>query len=154
MESAQAIPLNSSVDGNSVARFTNAKKTTWRLASVVLGLLLLGGCATTHPEFGAIAPEATAERMPFLRDGVTTRVECLARLGPARAAYEEDNSLVYVIYGSATGQVSQQFFMSGDMQQADRHYDLVLSFDAQGVLRRHTLMQKLFSQDGKAFSGP
>jgi hypothetical protein len=101
--------------------------------------LLAGGCASTA-EFAALPPSTANQRIPFLSDGITTKAECLARLGYP-SIDDQANTLVYEVYGSANGAVSQ-LRSSGDLEGADRRYDLVLTFDAQGILRRHTLVQK------------
>ena len=106
-------------------------------------LLLSGGCASgPPPEFGALAPETAAERLPFLRDGITSKAECLARLGAATAEYDHDRTLIYEIEGYAPGPKTTLDSSRGNNPRWDCKYDLVLSFDEAGVLRRHTLVQK------------
>lgn len=111
------------------------------LASVAL--LLSGGCASgPPPEFGPLTPETAAERLPFLRDGITSKAECLARLGAATAEYDHDHTLIYVIEGYTPGTKTTLDSSRGKNPRWDCNYDLVLSFDEAGVLCRHTLVQK------------
>ena len=97
----------------------------WRLAPALLALSL-GGCSAGNlPKFGPLPREETSRVLPFLRDGVTSRAECLARFGEPKRVFDHGTIL---IYGSANYGVPIGFT------------ELVLAFDAQGVLRRHALI--------------
>jgi len=115
------------------------------------GALLLVGCASRSyaPVFGPRPAAETAQRLPFLRDGITTRAECAARLGLAQAEFEEGRIWVYAFTATANGGARQRGSVDGaligqpsDFTDTAHPYDLVLTFGADGRLTRHTLVEK------------
>ena len=104
-----------------------------RIGFACLLALVLGGCASDKmPKFGPLAPDATNQLLPFLRDGVTTKAECVARLGEAPFVYCKGTALIYrMVYGQVVDNPSGFSF-----------HELVLVFDENGLLRRHALVQK------------
>jgi hypothetical protein len=75
----------------------------------------------------------------FLKDGATTRDEVESRFGPPNAAYEEGRILAFRV-----AQYDGGYDFVGTSQQQDWtgvRYSLVLEFDNDGLLRRHSLVQ-------------
>ena len=115
-------------------------------ALVLIGLAT--GCATSSeqaPVFGPRPPAETLERLPFLRNQITTQAECEARLGPPAAVFGSDRTWGYVFVGTKSGGL--RLGSADNDQPADltdtRHKDgLVLTFDADGRLTRLTLIEK------------
>jgi hypothetical protein len=106
---------------------TRRLRQSWRFHAVLLAIPLCGCMNDYLPQFGPLPADQTSTILPFVRDGITTRAECIARLGETPDVYDHGRTLIYqnLNYGVATGPT-----------------DLVLSFDAQGMLRRHALVRK------------
>jgi hypothetical protein len=108
------------------------------LLDVAALVVLLGGCvAQEPPRYGPITPEATSARLPFLRDGITSKAECIARLGDPSFVYDNGATIVYVsqtnCYEGVPLPLTQTPWSSAS---------LVLGFDEQGVLRQHAIIER------------
>jgi hypothetical protein len=130
--------------------------------------ILLAGCAATEPalEFGPLAGAETAARMPFLRDGVTTRPEGDARLGAPDASFEAGRTWIYTFVATQAGGLRQwqlpdpvnapgpagrerppptALVVKGwrsDPPDVTRPFELVISFGPDDRVTRHTLLLK------------
>ncbi len=96
-------------------------------------LLLLGGCVTPN-QF-----PAKPHLLDFLQDGKTTKEETLLKLGQPSATLESEKYLTYRV-----GQDTKQGYFLLDrapMGWAGVKYSLVLVFDPQGVLQKHSLVE-------------
>ena len=105
-------------------------KFPWSLATLALVSLFLTGCAT--PIVGA-----KKDLLEFLHPGHTTREEVLTTLGEPSQAFEQGKILTYKL-----GHDEKQGFYiyNGIGWQEEIHYSLVLVFDSNGVLHKHSLV--------------
>jgi hypothetical protein len=116
------------VNSRSVARNEGAmRKAT---ASTLLLVALLVSCATTKMN----GVEGSRTLLNFLEDGVTTKEEVVLKLGQTSATYETGRILAYRI-----GSYILLPGMSGANWAVTSH-SLVLIFDENDVLRRHSLV--------------
>lgn len=91
--------------------------------------LFLVACATT--------PVGNKNLLDFLNDGVTRREDVHLKLGEPSAQYESSRILAYRLAKDEGGYV-----LVG--RRDDWHgvrYNLILVFDADGVLRRHSVVE-------------
>lgn len=98
--------------------------------------LLLSGCATPP----ATQPLGAPVDLAFIRDGVTTQVECVQHLGaPSKtiATTARGEVLTYWIGRDPSGLRAVASWVAFEPVR----YSLVLSFDAEGVLVRHALVK-------------
>jgi len=103
------------------------------LATLAMVLLFLTGCATpATPIMGA-----KKDLLKFLRPDHTTREEVLTTLGEPSQAFEQGKILTYKL-----GHDEKQGFYiyNGIGWQEEIHYSLVLVFDSNGVLHKHSLV--------------
>lgn len=96
---------------------------------------LLAGCATT-------GPPSSKTLLDFLKDGVTTKEEVLLQLGQASGAFESERILTYRI-----GKDDAGYFLLDRLNRTDQRgtwamssHSLVLVFDENNTLRRHSLV--------------
>ena len=94
-----------------------------------LGVLQLAGCASE--------PEGRADLLEFLRDGSTTRTQVELALGEPSAQFESSRVLAYRLRRDRGGYV----LLRRRDDWAAVQYDLMLLFDADGVLQRHSLVE-------------
>jgi hypothetical protein len=91
--------------------------------------LLLAACAS--------APVGHKDLLDFLNDGVTRREEVQLKLGLPSAQYEGSRILAYRLSKDAGGYIL--------VERRDNwygvQYDLMLEFGADGVLRRHSVVE-------------
>ena len=124
--------LMNSEDGK-LLRYQLHGNVPW-LATLVLVLLFLTGCAT--PIVGA-----KKDLIEFLRPGNTTREEVLTTLGQPSRAFEQEKILTYRLGHDE----KQGYYIIDPKQQLmsweSVRYSLVLVFDSNGVLRKHTLVE-------------
>ena len=60
----------------------------------LVSALLLAGCATVVVP---LEPQLVSERLPFIRDGKTSKEEVLSRLGEPDSRYQGEQILTYVM---------------------------------------------------------
>ncbi len=99
------------------------------LLALGLGVLQLAGCASE--------PEGRADLLEFLRDGSTTRTQVELALGEPSAQFESSRVLAYRLRRDRGGYV----LLRRRDDWAAVQYDLMLLFDADGVLQRHSLVE-------------
>ena len=97
--------------------------------AVMSGALQLAGCAGQ--------PQGHADLLDFLRDGSTTRVQVELRLGEPSAQFEASRVLAYRLAKDQGGYL----LMRRREDWANVQYDLMLLFDADGVLQQHSLVE-------------
>ncbi len=104
-------------------------------AGPILVSFLLTGCVAAVPP-----PTGRADLLAFIGDGRTTRQEAEDRLGTAYARYEGGRIMTWRLTEDAGGYVlTHQRAQPGEPQWIPNH-ELVLVFDADGLLVRHTLV--------------
>ena len=106
------------------------------MIAMVVGLviLLLTGCAT-----GPVGPVPDKELLDFLEDGKTTRQMTFERLGQPSGTFENGRILTYRI-GDEEG---KGYFILDAVPRPGWYkskYSLVLVFDENGILMKHTLV--------------
>ncbi|MBU6510784.1 MAG: hypothetical protein KGR99_00570 [Betaproteobacteria bacterium] len=97
--------------------------------ALAAGVLALAGCATP--------PVGRKDLLDFLRDGSTTRGEVELALGEPSAQYEDSRVLAYRLRKDQGGYV----LLRRRDDWSSVQYDLMLLFDAAGVLQRHSLVE-------------
>ncbi|MEO6308249.1 MAG: hypothetical protein ABIO96_06950 [Nitrospiraceae bacterium] len=65
-----------------------------KIGLFLVSVLLLAGCATVVVP---LDPQLVTERLPFIRDGKTSKEEVLSRLGEPYSRYEGEQILTYVM---------------------------------------------------------
>ncbi len=103
-----------------------------------LGLvLLLAGCATTTPP---PPPLGAPVDVGFIRDGITTRADCVQRLGAPSKTIATTAGGEVLTYWVGRDQAGLRAVASWATFEPVR-YSLVLSFDVGGVLVRHSMVK-------------
>ena len=91
--------------------------------------ILLSGCATQ--------PLGRADLLNFIEDGKTTREQAFLNLGEPSSAYEGDRILCFRLGQDKGG----NYIVGNAIHFTGVNSSLVMVFDEQGVLRRHSLVQ-------------
>ena len=100
-------------------------------------VLMLTGCAS-------VLPQEVVERQAFswVEPGRTTRSDAVFTLGMPRSVFEQDTILVYGVNcpsGAECRAVPWRGIDGGDL-----HYQLVLFFDATGLLQQRVLLREWY----------
>jgi hypothetical protein len=101
-----------------------------RRSLLLVAALALAGCAT-QPLRGQ------GDLARFVRDGVSTRTELEARLGPPALTFEDDRIACWRLGRDDAG----QFVVRRTVGWAGTRDELVVVFDAAGVAQRHALVE-------------
>jgi hypothetical protein len=113
--------------------------------SLLALILILASCATPK-----IQPTDTqllfkTELLGFIQDGITTREEVLLNLGIPSAQFEGEKILTYQLLVDQTGRwhlVTPQINPGTGLREwREKTCSLVLVFGADGVLRKHSLVE-------------
>ena len=109
------------------------------LAVLILTLTLVG--CVTGPSKGR------ADLLNFLADNQTTKEEVILNLGQPSGRFESEKILTYRL-GYESGNkgcyvVERISSWSGEPFWANARYSLVLVFDGQNILRKHSLVEVL-----------
>jgi hypothetical protein len=102
---------------------------TLRLASLIAGAIVLAACVS--------APVGRNDLLDFLRDGETRREEVRMRLGEPSAQYEGERILAFRLSKDSGGYV----LIKPGNTWSGVGYNLMLAFDGEGVLQRHSLVE-------------
>ena len=101
--------------------------------------LALAGCATTPENKGS------ADLLDFLVDGQTSRAEALLKLGQPSAKFEAEKVLTYQLAFSPKSGVyhvvARRTGPEGWPNWSFASFSLVLVFDENGVLHKHSKVQ-------------
>lgn len=100
------------------------------MAGVLLLLPLLSGCATTR-----VLADKTL--LDFLEDGKTSKQVAVIRLGQPSATFEGERIVTYRIGSDKKG----YFLRAGPDGWARTKFSLVLMFDENNVLQKHSLVE-------------
>lgn len=93
------------------------------------GLALLAACASPPPH-------GRVDLLDFLQDGTTRRADVQLRLGEPAAMFEGERILAYRLGRDAGGYL----LLKGGSDWRQVRHNLMLVFDPQGVLQRHSLV--------------
>ena len=112
---------------------------------VLMTVVLACGCAspTVGPQPGAEVMSSAL--LSFIEDGTTTREEVLLTLGSPSSTYEHEEILCYQLRAHGREDVSvyrprRDEDHPGFMMWRPDLYSLVLAFDPNGVLVKHSLV--------------
>jgi outer membrane protein assembly factor BamE (lipoprotein component of BamABCDE complex) len=103
--------------------------------SLIIATLVLSSCSTV---IGPVEPQVVAEHLAYLREGQTTRQEVIEHLGSPLQEYEQGGIVSYVLLENSDGQFE---VIRGRVIAKPPIYNLVLSFGADGVLTRLSLLR-------------
>lgn len=78
--------------------------------------------------------------MSFVEDGQTSRNDAVNKLGSAYGSYEGGRVLTWRMTEDAGGYVVANQQLQPGQPQWVPNYELVLVFDAEGVVKRHALV--------------
>jgi hypothetical protein len=111
----------------------------------LLALTVLAGCSTPKAGSALVHPsDFVRQRYSFIADGQTTREEVLLRLGIPSAKFEGERILTYQLVMDKSGgwylHMPVRDKETGMRVWADNTCSLVFSFNAIGVLERHSLV--------------
>ncbi|MEN6483944.1 MAG: hypothetical protein ABFD98_03580 [Syntrophobacteraceae bacterium] len=105
------------------------------IPAILLLAALFAGCATT-------GPPSSKTLLDFLTDGATSKEDVLLQLGQASGTFESERILTYRIGKDDTG-----YFLLDRLNRPDLRgtwamasHSLVLVFDENNILRRHSLV--------------
>jgi hypothetical protein len=115
----------------------------------LVSALLLAGCATVVVP---LEPQLVSERLPFIRDGKTSKEEVLSRLGEPYSRYQGEQILTYVMcedislggrvrlsHTRPTDKKSEAF--PGAVRCAPAHTNnLILVFGPDDLVARHSVV--------------
>lgn len=116
---------------------------------LIVTVLLVAGCAasTVAPH----DPQVVSERLPFIRDGKTSRNEVISRLGTPDYRHEGGRILAYKIWMCAMEEQLPLFLQGvpaiGSTASAEIRcrdpgkYNLVLVFGPDNLVERHSLVR-------------
>ncbi len=107
-------------------------------------LLTTQMACTITPKTEVVENQANSERMPFIRDGITSRLEIYNRLGEPAYVYEDGRVITYRMHDRslsgldvvAPSPMPKQI----DMAWKWNLYSLVLVFGNDDTLERHSLV--------------
>jgi hypothetical protein len=107
--------------------------------------MLLSGCVP-HARPPEPTPLLQSRWLPYLEDGRTTKEEVLLKLGIPSAQFEGERILTYrLALNDETGFMTVPRELDPEDRDVSRwvnaQYSLVLVFDAQRVLQRHSLLK-------------
>lgn len=126
-----------SVVGPARRRQRTASGSLAPVAIAVLGITLFtAACATPKPP--PAADVLSRRDLAYLVDGSTTREQALLRLGLPSRSFEGERILLFRLGWTEREGLAPVAWHSAALAG----YDLVLVFDAQGVLARHALVAK------------
>ena len=112
-----------------------------RIGDLNIGLflvsaLLLAGCATVVVP---LEPQLVSERLPFIRDGKTSKQEVLSRLGEPDSRYEGEQILTYVMCEDISP--GDRVRLSHTVPCSPYHTNnLILVFGPDDLIARHSMV--------------
>ena len=112
----------------------------WIQCVIGLALVLtLTGCATTPPPL-----KGSPDLLKFLEDGKTTRSEAIITLGQPSGRFESEKILTYrlgfELRNNGYYLVEREMVASGWPTWTVAKFSLVLVFDDDGIMRKHSLV--------------
>jgi hypothetical protein len=115
---------------------------------IILWLALItmtASCATPHVQPVDAQILFSSELLGFIQDGNTKREEVVLKLGIPSAQYEGEKILTYQLRVDQTGSwhlvAPQTDVTTGLREWREGTCSLVLVFDGEGVLRKHSLVE-------------
>ena len=113
--------------------------------AIILFLIVISGCTAT-PTTRIIEDQPNSNQMPFIRDGITVRAEVHAQLGEPASTYEDERIVTYWLEKDEAEELvvaNTRHLKKGRSESIMEEvglYDLVLVFDSNGVLERHSFV--------------
>ena len=102
----------------------------------LVSILLLAGCATVVVP---LEPQLVSERLPFIRDGKTSKQEVLNRLGEPDSRYEGEQILTYVMCEDIS--LGGGVRLSHTVPCSSAHTNnLILVFGPDDLIARHSMV--------------
>jgi hypothetical protein len=115
------------------------------ISSLLIVTILISSCATPHIQPTDTQLLFNSELLGFVKDGITTREEAILKLGIPSAQFEGEKILTYQLRVDQDGRwhlVAPQFNATTGLRQwREGTCSLVLIFDGEGVLRKHSLVE-------------
>jgi len=135
MDTNTRIPFDLDMANKPCGSIINTTLTSHKLVSFLGYLLLafLAGCATT-------APRQAADKalLDFLEIGKTSKETVMLKLGQPSATFEEGQILTYRVAREKGG---GYYLLDRAVGWAEIKFSLVLIFDNENVLRKHSLVE-------------
>ena len=107
-------------------------------------IIIIAGCSKPHIKPINNQLLLNSELIGFIRDGITTREEVLLRLGVPSAQFEGEKILTYQLHVDQEGKwqlVAPKINEFSNLREWQKGtYSLVLVFNSDGVLRKHSLV--------------
>ena len=115
----------------------------------LVSVLLLAGCATVVVP---LEPQLVSERLPFIRDGKTSKQEVLSRLGDPYSRYEGEQILTYVMCEDISRDGERRLSYTHIMDKEgeafpgavrcspERTNNLILVFGPDDLVARHSIV--------------
>jgi hypothetical protein len=108
-------------------------------------IIIVASCATPHIQPTDPQHLFKTELLGFIRDGITTREEVVLKLGIPSAQFEGEKILTYQLRVDQAGKwrlVAPQINATTGLREwREETCSLVLVFGADGVLRKHSLVE-------------
>jgi hypothetical protein len=108
-------------------------------------IIMVASCATPHIQPTDTKLLFNSELIGFIQDGITTREEVVLKLGTPSAQFEGEKILTYQLRFDQTGNwhllAPQISATTGLREWREEACSLVLVFGADGVLRKHSLVE-------------
>ena len=109
-----------------------------KVLAILVSMVTLVGCVTGPPK-------GRADWFSFLADNQTTKEEVILKLGQPSGRFESERILTYRL-GCESGNdgyyvVERESSWNNEPVWLNTQYSLVLVFDGQNILRRHSLVE-------------
>ena len=78
--------------------------------------------------------------LPFIRDGITIKQEIVSRLGNPVESYEDGRIIIYIMADRGRNRLEIINYEKKDYSKVIATYQLVLVFDSNNVLEKHSLV--------------
>jgi outer membrane protein assembly factor BamE (lipoprotein component of BamABCDE complex) len=113
--------------------------------SLLVLIIMISSCATPHIQPADTQLLLNSEILGFIQDGITTREEVVLKLGIPSAQFEGEKILTYQLRADQAGKwhlVTPRINAATGLREwREETCSLVLVFDGDGVLRKHSLVE-------------
>lgn len=120
-----------------------------RTVPSLIAAIMIAGCATVVVP---LEPQLVSERLPFIRDGKTSKEEVLSRLGEPDSRYEGERILTYVMCDDISVEGGLHLSHTRTMDKKgealpgavrcsrERTNNLILVFGSDDLVERHSVV--------------